>query len=131
MPVLVIAPGVKVVGGGGSTGAAIQLSGSHSVLESASIGTAIGVFSVSGGSGTYVFTLSLDPDNKFDINVDGVTLENDDTFDFETKTSHQVTVHADNGAGSILDRTFIIDVTDVAESGETDDDWAAWVAAAA
>ena len=106
--------------GEGPTGAFLRISGS-SVAEDATSGTAIGVLSVTNGSGTYTFTKTADPDTKFAINVDGVTLETAAALDYETATTHSVTIQANNGVDPILERTFVIYVTDVSEgtgSGE-------------
>ena len=108
MPGLVRAEGCVCIGGAGSSGPTIQLSGS-TIAQDASIGTAIGTLSVVGGTGSYTFTETLDPDNDFDIRIDGVTLENSATFG--ATGTHLWTVHADNGGGSIIDKTFTITVT--------------------
>jgi hypothetical protein len=43
------------------------------------------------------------------------TLKNAIVFDYETTTAYSVTIHADNGAGSTVDRTLIIGVNDIDE----------------
>lgn len=102
------------------------------VAEDATSGTAIGTLSVSNGSGSYTFTITADPDSKFAINGDGVTLETAAALDYETATSHSVTISADNGVDDPISRTFTITVTDVAEggAGTDDDDYTAWLSAA-
>lgn len=100
--------------GEGPTGAFLRISAS-SVAEDATSGTAIGVLSVTNGSGVYTFTITADPDTKFAINVDGVTLETAAALDYETATTHSVTIQADNGVDPILERTFTIYVTNVYE----------------
>jgi hypothetical protein len=95
-----------------TTGARISLAGS-SVAEDAAIGTAIGTLSVVNGSGVYTFSITADPDSKFAI--DGTTLETAAALDYETATSHSVTIEADNGVDTPLSRTFVIGVTDVSE----------------
>lgn len=111
----------------------IRLS-SNTLTENSAQGTAVGTLSVVGGTGTYTFTLSDSAGNRLQVaGANGVDLQAGATVtDYETATSHNITVHADNGAGSTFDRTFTIFVLDVAEGGAavTDDDWAAWVAAA-
>lgn len=63
------------------------------------------------GTSTYTIESGGDPDSKFD--VDGTTLENG-TFDFETATSHQVTItDTPSGPYDPIERTFTISVTDV------------------
>lgn len=118
MPGLIIAgDSVCLGGGGGGGGPTIQLSGTHSIAEDQPIGTIIGVLSVNGGTGTYTHTIIFDPDSKANLDVDGVTVKLENLLDFETKTFFIFTDHADNGAGSIIDETFRIDVTNVAEGG--------------
>ncbi|QNH71916.1 hypothetical protein P9VFCI_180 [Rhizobium phage P9VFCI] len=94
------------------SGAIIALSNS-SVAESAVVGATIGSLSVYGGRGTYVFTITEDLDDKFVVSGSSLNLEN--TVDFETKTSHSVTVRASNGIDHFVERNFVIAVTNVAE----------------
>jgi hypothetical protein len=85
----------------------------QTVAEDASIGAAVGTLSVVNGSGSYTFSITVDPDSKFAI--DGAALELAAVLDYETATSHSVTVEADNGVDAPFTRTFTISVTDVAE----------------
>lgn len=100
-------------------GASIQLSGTHAIAEDAAVGADIGILSVSPDLfGTYTFTIAADPDSKFQLNVDGVTLEVGAALDYETATSHSVTIQADPGSGNpVLTHIFTITVTDVLETG--------------
>ena len=93
----------------------IVLSGTAQQTENTAIHAAIGVLSVTGGTGTYTFSETADADNVFELNADGKTVQNSAVFDYEVKTSHDVTYHADNGAGSTFDRTFTIAVVNVLE----------------
>lgn len=96
-------------------GPSIQIS-SDSIAEDAIVGAAVGTLSViRGEGGTYTFSITSDPDSKFAI--DGTSLELAATLDYSVKSSHSVTIRADNGAGSVVDKTFTIGVIDVAESG--------------
>ncbi len=90
-----------------STG--IELSAA-SFTEGAAQGTAIGTLSVVGGSGFYTFTLTDSASNK--VELDFQYLEVGATP--STAGSFSITVHADNGAGSVFDRTFLITVIDTA-----------------
>jgi hypothetical protein len=102
---------------GGIVSPSIQLS-ANSVAENASVGTDIGTLSVVNGSGTYTFTISLDPDSKFAVTgANGETLETGAALDYETATSHSVTIEADNGVDTPIEREFTINVTDVVEGG--------------
>lgn len=98
-----------------NSGPAIALSGG-SVLESATIGTAVGTLSVVGhpsGSSGWAFVKTLDPDSKFSLT--GAALSTAATFDYETKTSHQVTITASKAGQTDLVRVISVSVTNVAE----------------
>jgi hypothetical protein len=84
------------------------------MLETITIGTVIGELSVVDGTGVYTFTIVSDPDNLFTI--DGGDSNKTGLVDYETKTFHQVTVRADNGAGSILEQMLTIFVMNVADT---------------
>ncbi len=92
-------------GGVGVPFVGIQLSAA-SFTEGSAQGTAIGTLSVVGGSGFYTFTLTDDAGDKVELDFEylevGVTPS--------TAGSFSITVHADNGAGSVFDRTFLITV---------------------
>jgi hypothetical protein len=98
-------------GVGQVTGPQITLTAT-SIAENAANGTAIGTLGVAGGIGVYTFTVESDPDAVFDIS--GGALDKDGTLDYETATSHQVQIKADNGAGSVIYQWFTIGVTNVA-----------------
>jgi hypothetical protein len=102
------------VRGGGAVGAAIVISAS-SQAENTAIGTAIGTLSVIRGSGSYTFTKTVDADSAFTLT--GASLKNAIEFDYETATSHLVTISADNGVDTPITRVFTISVTDVVEGG--------------
>lgn len=91
----------------------IELSAS-TVDEDATIGTVIGTLSVAGGSGPYAFTITADPDSKFAVANDD-ELQTAAALDFEIKTSHSVTIQADNGIDTPLSRTFTITVGNVVD----------------
>lgn len=95
----------------------IALSGA-SIAEDASIGDLVGTLSVVNGSGSYTFSITADPDSKFVLDVgDNTRLETEATLDYETATSHSVTIEADNGVDDPISRVFTVTVTDVAEGG--------------
>lgn len=102
-------------GGNGAASPQILLSAT-SVPENTSIGGIVGILSVSNGSGTYTFSIQPlhDPDDKFDIaNDDELVTSN--TLNYETDTTHPVTITADNGVDDPIERTFNITVTNVLE----------------
>jgi hypothetical protein len=75
--------------------------------ENSAAGTAIGTLSVVGGVGTYTFTLTDDAGGKVQVaGVNGVNLQAGATP--SAAGSFTIIVHADNGAGSIFDQTFVI-----------------------
>lgn len=90
--------------GGVSKG--IRLSASAFPAGSAQ-GTAIGTLSVAGGTGTYTFTLTDSATNKAQVaGTNGVSLQAGSAS--ASASTFNVTVHADNGAGSTFDKTFSI-----------------------
>jgi hypothetical protein len=97
----------------GPYGPAIALSG-YSIAEDAIVGAAIGTLSVNNGSGSYTYTITADPDVKFAI--DGDALELGATVDYETATSHSVTIEADNGVDPPISRVFTITITNIFEA---------------
>lgn len=98
--------------GQGSAATFISITNAE-VAENAALLDVIGTLSVVNGSGVYTFSITSDPDNKFDL--DGDDLIVDGAFDYETATSHQVTVEADNGVDPPISRVLTIAVTDVEE----------------
>ena len=90
---------------------------SNGIAEDASIGDAVGTLSVVNGSGVYTFSITADPDTKFALNVDGVTLELAATLDYGLATSHSVTIQADNGVDPPISRTITIFVIEVSSAG--------------
>lgn len=70
-------------------------------------GAAIGVLSVSGGTGTYTFTLVDSASDQVQVGgVNGAELQVGPTI--SAAGSFSIAVHADNGAGSVFDRTLLI-----------------------
>jgi hypothetical protein len=86
-----------------------------SVDEDASVNDVIATIAVSFGSGPYTFTITADPDSKFQIANDD-ELQVADTLDYETATSHSVTIEADNGVDPVISKTFTITVNNVIET---------------
>lgn len=114
MTMIGIGLGLDITGGpSGPAVPTIQLS-NVSVAENAANG-AIGTLTVSNGTGTYTFSEIADPDSKF--TVTGTSLNKAAAMDYETATSHSVTVQATNGVDTPLTRVFSISVTNVLEGG--------------
>lgn len=98
--------------------AGIQLSNASFTAGSAQ-GTAIGTLSVTGGTGTYNFTLTDSASSKVQVaGTNGVNLQAGSAS--ASAGSFSITVHADNGAGSTFDRTFLITATAAAASADSD-----------
>jgi len=91
--------------GGGSSGPTIHLSAS-TIADTAAVGDTVGVLSVLGGTGSYTFTLTSNPGLLFSIA--GSALKVAAAL---TAGSDAITVQADNGAGSVVTRAFLITVT--------------------
>lgn len=102
-----------IAGGAGAPVPTIVLS-ANTIAENAANNTTIGDFSVVNGSGTYTFTITADPDNKFTLAT--ATLKNDASFDYEAATSHPLTVQADNGIDPPFTQDFTVNVTNVTAS---------------
>jgi Ca2+-binding RTX toxin-like protein len=87
-----------------------------SVAESAGPNTVIGTLSAVDPdlNETATFTLIGDPDDKFDVVNGQLVLTG--ALDFETKTSHAITVRVTDSGGLTYDEAFTINVTDVDES---------------
>jgi peptidoglycan hydrolase-like protein with peptidoglycan-binding domain len=95
------------------SGATITIS-ADSQKEGTPIGPiVIGTLSVVGGSGSYTFTKTADPDNAFTLTE--ADLRGSIVFDYETAPSHQVTITADNGVDPVITKTFTILVTNAVD----------------
>ncbi|WP_281932173.1 PKD domain-containing protein [Roseibium album] len=88
-----------------------------SVDENALPGSTVALI-VATGNPIPSLSIVSDPDNKFSLS--GSSLMLGAALDYETATSHQVTIRADNGVGSPYDETFTIDVNNIVEDGEVD-----------
>lgn len=105
-------PGVGKFALIGGRGRGIVLSGA-TFLAGAAQATAIGTLSVIGGVGTYTFTLTDSHSNAVQVaGTNGVNLQVGSAS--SSAASFSITVHADNGAGSTFDRTFLITATSAA-----------------
>lgn len=89
------------------------------VPEDLAVGLTVGTLSFTdpdaGATGT--FTIVTDADNKFDIS--GTSLIIDHALDYETKTSHDVTIRFTDQGGLTYDETFTITVTNIADETTT------------
>ena len=100
----------------GAAEARISLS-PETVLDDAVGGDLVGTLSVLNGSGTYTFSITSDPDSKFDVDgTDSSLLEVEALATFTAGNTHLVTVEADNGVDPVLSATFSIFVVSAATS---------------
>ena len=102
------------------TGARITLD-DLTIAENTAQGTLVGNLDVVNGSGSYTFTLTDTAGNRFQLDgVDTSLLEAGATStNYESATSHNITVEADNGVDAVIQRTFSIIVTDVDDTAPT------------
>lgn len=91
--------------GSGIRGPTIQLS-SATISDTASIGDVVGTLSVTGGSGSYTYSLTDDAGGLFAIDVAAV-----EVAAALTAGSDSITVQADNGVDTPISRAFLITVT--------------------
>lgn len=90
---------------GGPRGPTLNLS-SSTIADTASVGDVIGTLSVSGGTGTYTYTFTSNPGTLFSITTNSLKVAA-----ALTAGSDPITIKADNGAGSVVTRAFLITVT--------------------
>jgi hypothetical protein len=79
-----------------------------SILESASIGATVGNLTAIGGLGPYTFTITDDPDNKFAISGNDLTIDN--ALDFDVADEHNVTIQVEDANNKITTKSFLITV---------------------
>lgn len=96
-------------GAGAASGASGITLSNNSISAAAGIGSLVGVLAVPGGTGTYTFTLTSNPGGLFAIS--GSNLNVGAAL---SAGSDPITVHADNGAGSVFNTNFTILVTSAA-----------------
>jgi len=90
---------------GGARGPALNLS-SSTIADTASIGDVVGTLSVSGGTGSYTYSFTSNPGTLFSITTNSLKVAA--TL---TAGSDPITIKADNGAGSVVTKAFLITVT--------------------
>ena len=92
---------------------------SNSILEDTSVGDVIATLSATDvESNSFTYTIVSDPDSKFTI--DGDELKLAAGVDYETSTSHSVTIEVTDGGGNTYQETFSVGVTDVDDTAATD-----------
>jgi hypothetical protein len=91
---------------GGSRGPVLNLSASSYPANSAT-NTVIGTLSVTGGTGTYTYTFTSNPGTLFNISTASLR----DNTGTNGAGSYPITIKADNGAGSVVSKAFLITAT--------------------
>ncbi|PCI53448.1 MAG: hypothetical protein COB36_12335 [Alphaproteobacteria bacterium] len=83
------------------------------VDDGSTSGTAVCTVSEDDSLQTVTFTIapSGDPDDMFEMNIDGVTVQLTDTVDFATDESHPLTIRGITARGQVYDEAVTIDVT--------------------
>jgi hypothetical protein len=105
------------VPGGGIVVPSIQFT-AGAVLESASVGDDVGTASVPGTTGTASWSLTDSAGGKFSINGSSGLVEVAGALDYETATSHSITIAVSGVTPSVANRAFTISVTNVVEGGD-------------
>ncbi|MFV3078163.1 cadherin repeat domain-containing protein, partial [Niveispirillum fermenti] len=97
----------------------------NSVVEGAANGTTVGITAsatdINGGTVTYSLTDDAGGRFAIDATTGVVTVADGTLLDFETATSHSITVQASDGVDTST-QTFTINVTNVAPATPTDSD---------
>lgn len=101
-------------GAGNSAPTDIAWAGSHTVAEDAELGTVVGgaLTAVDPEMGAVIFSIP-DASSLFAISGSNVVVAG--VLDYETATSHDVTIRVTDDHGNSYDEVFAITVTDVAE----------------
>lgn len=94
----------------------IQLS-NNSVAEDKTAGWVIGGLTTSDYNvgDTHTYSIVTDAGNKFAISGNNLVVRVGATFDFETTTSHNVTIRTTDQGGLTFEKAFTIEVTDILE----------------
>lgn len=90
----------------------------NSIPENTLPGSIIGVLSTADvdAGDTHTYIVQADPDNKFAISGDNLIVRAGASFDFETDTSHNVTIRSTDSGGLFTSKPFTINITDIVEA---------------
>ena len=93
----------------------------NTVAENATVGTAVGITATASDAdatnNTITYTLDDDAGGLFAIDATTGVVTVNGALDYETATSHNITVRATSSDGSFTTQSFTINVTDVNEVG--------------
>ncbi|MEM1013596.1 MAG: cadherin domain-containing protein, partial [Planctomycetota bacterium] len=101
----------------------LYATGSPAIAEDAGNGTQVATVQVNDpdAGDSQTFTLTDDAGGRFAINADGeITVVDASLLDFETNTTHDVTVQVEDAAGNTSDETITISVTDTNDAPTVD-----------
>lgn len=87
------------------------------IAENVTAGHVIGALSTTDGNvgDTFTYSIVTDSGNKFAISGANLVVRTGATFDYETATSHSVTIRSTDQGGLFFNKTFVISVTNVTE----------------
>ncbi|MFN6130211.1 MAG: DUF4347 domain-containing protein, partial [Planctomycetota bacterium] len=104
----------------GANDAPNDITGSLTIAENSANGTSAGTVTASDvdSGDTRTYSLTDNAGGRFAINASTgqVTVANSSLLDFESSTSHSITVRVTDTAGAIFDKVFSVSVSDVAEA---------------
>lgn len=101
--------------GGGSSAHRVVFSGSATIPEDTATSSSLGTFSVTLGSGTYVYAITAgNGAGKFSISTATLVLAG--ALDYETTPSYSLTITANNSVDPILTLNLTINVGDVLDT---------------
>ena len=92
---------------------------SANIDEDATQTDVVGALSSTFGTGPYTYSIVADPDSKFAISGSNLVVRTAATFNYETATSHSVTIRSTDSLAATKDRVFTISVNDVADGPTT------------
>ena len=86
-----------------------------SVNENATAGTTVATLSTvdADASNSFSYTLTSDPSGFFEISGNQIQVKAGASIDYETATSHNVTVEVDDGAGNTYSEVITLNVNDL------------------
>ncbi|MFO0013051.1 MAG: DUF4347 domain-containing protein, partial [Planctomycetota bacterium] len=104
----------------GANDAPNDITGTLSIAENSSNGTSVGTVTAadvdSGDTRTYSLTDSAGGRFAINASTGQITVANSSLLDYESATSHNITVRAIDTAGALFDKVFSVTVSDVAEA---------------
>ena len=93
-----------------------------SVNENATAGTTVATLSTvdADASNSFSYTITSDPSGFFEISGNQIQVKAGASIDYETATSHNVTIEVDDGAGNTYSEVITLNVNDLNDETPTD-----------